>query len=250
MEKRPILFWVAIAVVVFVCVFVGIYMTLRVFVGNPNSQPPTAMSSLTTVPPTNTPLPGATRVVATVIPGLTNTATVAPSATSVLPKPSATATAVQPTAKSSPTSSPTVKPSSTAVPPTVVPSATKVSPTPTLNPVQNIIWRWLTVTQLPTDSETTVAGAYTITFYADGSLSGVADCNTFGGNYSQAHGFTIEITAATSTFCGESSLDTEYIQLLNEVVSGGPDGLGNLALETAGGAERMVFANGGAVVKP
>ena len=30
------------------------------------------------------------------------------------------------------------------------------------------------------------------------------------------------------------------------IVAGGPDGAGNLALETAGGEQRMVFKNGGA----
>jgi hypothetical protein len=78
----------------------------------------------------------------------------------------------------------------------------------------------------------------------------VADCNTFSGTYSQSNGFKIRIGASTLTFCGDGSLDQEYIKLLDQVVSGGPDGLGNLALETAGGAQRMVFANGGAAVKP
>ena len=37
-----------------------------------------------------------------------------------------------------------------------------------------------------------------------------------------------------------------YLQLLSSVAAGGPDGAGNLALETAGGAQRMLFKNGGA----
>jgi heat shock protein HslJ len=249
-----------IGVAVFICVFVGVYMVLKVFGKNDaESLPPTmtAKPTLTiVVQPTQTLLPTATRVVATAIPGLTSVSpTVIPSIT--------------PTAKSSQTSSPTVKPSATVVSPTPsathvppTPSATHVAPTatpkpsatipptPTPNPVQNIIWRWLTVTQLSTDVETNVAGTYTISFYPDGTLSGVADCNTFSGTYSQSNGFKIRIGATTSTFCGDGSLDTEYLQLLGEVVSGGPDGLGNLALETAGGAQRMVFANGGAAVKP
>ena len=43
MKKRPVLFWVVIAVVAFVCVFAGVYMTLRVFFGDPKSLPPTAI---------------------------------------------------------------------------------------------------------------------------------------------------------------------------------------------------------------
>jgi heat shock protein HslJ len=248
MKKHPVLLWIVMGIVAFACVFAGVYMTLRVFFGDPKSLPPTAIPSLTSLQPTQTPLPTATRVVATVIPGLTSSPTVMPSAT-----------LVPPTAKTSPTAtvvSPTVKPSATAtvVPPTIKASATNLPPTavPTINPIQNIIWQWLTVTQLPTGVQTTIpnTGSYTISFYPDGSLSGVADCNTFGGTYSQSNGFLIRIGASTSTFCGEGSLDQEYLQLLGDVVAGGPDGSGNLALETAGGEQRMVFANGGAVVKP
>jgi hypothetical protein len=46
-------------------------------------------------------------------------------------------------------------------------------------------------------------------------------------------------------FCGEASLDQVYLGLLSNVAAGGPDGRGNLALESAGGAERMMFINGG-----
>jgi hypothetical protein len=44
-------------------------------------------------------------------------------------------------------------------------------------------------------------------------------------------------------------LDQQYTQLLSNVAAGGPDGAGNLALETAGGEQRMMFRNGGAVPK-
>jgi hypothetical protein len=40
-------------------------------------------------------------------------------------------------------------------------------------------------------------------------------------------------------------LDQQYLQLLTSVASGGPDGAGGLVLETAGGAQRMTFQNGG-----
>jgi hypothetical protein len=45
--------------------------------------------------------------------------------------------------------------------------------------------------------------------------------------------------------CGEDSLDQQYLDLLSQVVAGGPDGSGGLALETAGGEKRMSFSNGG-----
>ena len=87
---------------------------------------------------------------------------------------------------------------------------------------------------------------YTITFREDGTLSGKADCNTFTGTYSQESGFSIKLGASTMAACPEGSLDQQYLQLLGAVAAGGPDGQGNLALETAGGEQRMLFKNGGA----
>jgi hypothetical protein len=46
--------------------------------------------------------------------------------------------------------------------------------------------------------------------------------------------------------CPEGSLDQQYLQLLGSIAAGGPDGQGGLALETAGGEQRMEFKNGGA----
>ncbi len=45
--------------------------------------------------------------------------------------------------------------------------------------------------------------------------------------------------------CEAGSLETEYLALLDEIVAGGPDGKGGLALETAGGEKRMEYQNGG-----
>jgi heat shock protein HslJ len=86
---------------------------------------------------------------------------------------------------------------------------------------------------------------YTITFKPDGTLSGAADCNQFGGTYSQQNGFSISITSTTSAICGEGSMDQQYLQLLNSVAAGGPDGTGKLMLQTAGGAQSLTFQNGG-----
>ena len=49
----------------------------------------------------------------------------------------------------------------------------------------------------------------------------------------------------TMALCSPDSLDQEYLRLLGSVVAGGLDGAGGLALESAGGAERLVFQNGG-----
>ena len=113
-----------------------------------------------------------------------------------------------------------------------------------------IVWQWASLTDRSSENETTTTvpdpASYTITFNPDGTLQGKADCNDFSGTYSQENGFSIEVGAITRAFCGDDSLDQQYIQLLGDVSAGGPDGQGGLALETPGGAQRMIFQNGGA----
>lgn len=120
------------------------------------------------------------------------------------------------------------------------------------NTITNILWQWTSVTNRPTGATTEVPNPqdYTITFRDDGTLNGQADCNTFTGTYSQADGFSITLGAVTTAACGDGSLDQQYLQLLGAVAAGGPDGTGNLALETAGGEQRMLFVNGGAAPAP
>ncbi len=109
--------------------------------------------------------------------------------------------------------------------------------------IQGVNWLWTSVTEKSTSSTTTVPNPenYTILFNADGTFEGKADCNSFSGTYSQENGFTITLGPSTMAFCGEASLDADYLDLLSNVAAGGPDGSGGLALETAGGAQRMLF---------
>jgi heat shock protein HslJ len=118
--------------------------------------------------------------------------------------------------------------------------------TPT-DSIQDIVWQWTRVTNKTTNEITTVSNPenYTIIFRTDGTLQVKADCNTFHGTYTQEGGFIITLGATTMAFCGEASLDQQYLELLGSVVAGGPDGTGGFALETAGGEQRMLFKNGG-----
>ena len=86
---------------------------------------------------------------------------------------------------------------------------------------------------------------YTLIFYPDGTFTGMADCNSISGTYSTENGFFVDVQTSTMAYCGENSLDTLYLSTLAEVAAGGPDGAGGFALETAGGAQRMEFKNGG-----
>jgi len=118
--------------------------------------------------------------------------------------------------------------------------------------IQNVVWQWLSVTNQSTGEVTNVPNPenYTISFNADGTLDGKADCNNFTGTYSQENGgIIITLGASTKAYCGDTSLDQQYLTLLGSVVAGGPDGAGGLALENAGGEQRMLFQNGGSATK-
>ena len=121
------------------------------------------------------------------------------------------------------------------------------APSVPANPIQGINWQWDSLTDNSTGQTTGVPipAQYTIAFNSDGTVNGLADCNSFTGKYSLTNGVNIRITTMTMAACPDGSLDQQYIELLNNVAAGGPDGSGNLALETAGGAQRMLFMNGG-----
>ena len=118
--------------------------------------------------------------------------------------------------------------------------------------IQNINWQWTVLNNQATGEtqEVPVPENYTIVFNADGTLYGTADCNNFSGVYSQENGFTITLGPTTLAFCGEASLDQQYLELLGAVAAGGLDGRGGLALETAGGEQRMEYQNGGQATQP
>ena len=137
----------------------------------------------------------------------------------------------------------------------VVAAACVPVPTPTPSPtpapggsIQGIVWQWTSVTNRTTKETQTVSSpeSYTITFNSDGTLNGKADCNSFTGTYVREGGFFITAKPDVMAACGGDSLDQQYFELLGDIVAGGPDGAGNLALETAGGEQRMLFVNGGA----
>lgn len=109
--------------------------------------------------------------------------------------------------------------------------------------ITGVEWQWQSVTDQSTNETTDVPNPenYTITFNDDGTFEGKADCNNIAGTWSDESGFAISVGPSTLAFCGEASLDTVYVDLLNNIAAGGPDGSGGLALETAGGAQRMLF---------
>ena len=119
------------------------------------------------------------------------------------------------------------------------------------NSITGIVWQWMSVTNQTTGEITSVPNPenYTITFYENGTMNGKADCNNFSGVYSQDNGFTTKVEASTMAYCGDASLDQQYLALLGNVAAGGPDGSGGFALETPGGEQRLLFKDGGAATQ-
>jgi len=63
-------------------------------------------------------------------------------------------------------------------------------------------------------------GLYTLQLDADGSLHARSDCNTCNGGYTlSGSSFTVSALSCTRVFCGETSLDTEYVRALQAAQS-------------------------------
>lgn len=132
-------------------------------------------------------------------------------------------------------------------PATPIPPAAPPPPAASPNSITDIVWQWETLNDVAAGTSMRVddASKYTIVFSTDGTTTGQADCNTFSGTYSQANGFTISVTPDVMAACDQGSMDQQYLNLLDDVAAGGSDGAGSLMLQTAGGAQQMLFSNGG-----
>ncbi|HVQ22219.1 MAG TPA: META domain-containing protein, partial [Candidatus Saccharimonadia bacterium] len=83
-------------------------------------------------------------------------------------------------------------------------------------------WQWTASTEAVPASQSVVPDPqnYTITFAADGTYTGKADCNQIAGTY-KVDGSNLTITPGQSTlaFCGDASLDTLYVAGLGKVAT-------------------------------
>lgn len=113
--------------------------------------------------------------------------------------------------------------------------------------ITDTVWQWESVIDKPSGETTIVSDPenYTLIFRDDGTFSGQADCNEISGTYTQEGGFFLTLGPSTMAFCGEDSLDQLYLDLLSDVVAGGPAGEDRFALEWGAGEKRIEFSNGG-----
>lgn len=131
--------------------------------------------------------------------------------------------------------------------PVIPPPASAPGPGASGSDITGIVWKWQTFEDVAAGTSTRVEdpNKYTIVFNTNGTTTGRADCNTFSGAYSQANGFTISVTPDVMAACDQGSMDQQFLNLLDDVAAGGPDGAGGLVLQTAGGAQKLSFSNGG-----
>ena len=112
--------------------------------------------------------------------------------------------------------------------------------------IANILWQWqdLVETQPAAQSLMPTPENYTIGFRYDGTVSIQADCNNILGTYElNGNQITLTIGPTTMVFCGEESLDQQFITFLDAVDSFILEG-GRLELYTS--TEAMLgFRNGG-----
>ena len=114
--------------------------------------------------------------------------------------------------------------------------------------ITGIQWQWAQLTETEPASQSVVPDPenYLLILNADGSASLKADCNQVLWTYTlEDSNLTFDtLGPSTLAFCGEESLDQQYLALLG---TGGTVSLedGRLVLELSDNAGRMVFNNGG-----
>ncbi|MEA3338204.1 MAG: META domain-containing protein [Chloroflexota bacterium] len=105
--------------------------------------------------------------------------------------------------------------------------------------IVNIEWQWsdLTAKELSSQSATPYPENYTITFFPDNTVSIKADCNMVQGTYiARGNTLLIEMGPSTMAFCGEDSLDQQFLALLSQVNQVGmqDDSLQLILVDSAG----------------
>ncbi len=111
--------------------------------------------------------------------------------------------------------------------------------------ITDISWEWEKF-ESSDDSEIIVDDqtAYTLVLKTDGSIEVKADCNNILGTYTtEDSALSIVFGPMTRAFCGEDSLDNQYLSYLENVATYTLDG-GKLYLNLQYDSGNMVFING------
>ncbi len=112
--------------------------------------------------------------------------------------------------------------------------------------ITDVTWQWTELVETEPASQSLVPTPenYTLTLGSDGELTITADCNFVGGSYTlDGDALSILLGPSTMAFCGEQSLDAQYLDLLSRVESYAVEG-GELILSLRDGAGTMTFIQG------
>jgi heat shock protein HslJ len=107
-------------------------------------------------------------------------------------------------------------------------------------------WQWAELVETAPAAQSVVPHPenYTLLLQADGGLSIKADCNGVGGTYAlDGDSLIIELGPSTMAYCGEQSLDQQYLGLLGSVDSYTVQD-GRLLLSLQDGAGTMILDQG------
>jgi len=110
--------------------------------------------------------------------------------------------------------------------------------------ITNIKWQWAgTVGTSSNQFVVPNKEQYTLEFLPDGTYSMTTDCNSGSGNYTlDGQSLAIEPGMITLVYCGEQSLEPQYLSLLGSVQSMTLED-GQLLLSVGNNSEKMVFIN-------
>jgi len=146
-----------------------------------------------------------------------------------------------------PTETPTVIPTSATEPPA---APTEALQTASLEDILDTIWQWADLVETEPASQSVVPNPenYTIVFRPDGTVEIQADCNMVLGSFSmEGDTLNIELGPSTMAYCGDDSLDQQYLMFVEQVSFSGMEvGRLKLAAETF----NMSFNNGGPAEEP
>jgi heat shock protein HslJ len=111
--------------------------------------------------------------------------------------------------------------------------------------ITGVTWQWWGLVETEPAAQSVVPNSenYTLVLQSDGSLHVKADCNVVGGAYTlDGDALVIELGPSTMAFCGEASLDRQYLELLGGVESYALED-DQLILKSSAGD--MIFARAG-----
>ncbi len=150
---------------------------------------------------------------------------------------------------STPVPEPTAAPAEEAAPAPEGGETTDEAPVlvPSVADIQDIVWQWTDLVETQPAAQSVVPNPenYTIVFASDGTAQIQADCNAVMGSYTvEGDQLTIQLGPSTMAFCGDESLDQQYLGLLITVGSFALED-GWLKLSLIEGAGTMGFTNDG-----